>query len=142
MLLVESASVLVVEDDTDLREGVIALLESEGLTATGASDGEEALHLLHDRFVPSVIVMDLSMPRMDGWRFRVQQTRDPRLAAIPVVIVSGHWNAAEAGRILGAMAVVPKPPDIDKLLAAIEHACVRSETASDSRPIGRPEERR
>jgi CheY-like chemotaxis protein len=142
MLFMESASVLVVEDDTDLREGVIALLESEGLTAIGASDGEEALHILHDRFMPSVIVMDLSMPRMDGWRFRVQQTRDPRLAGIPVVIVSGHWNAAEAGRILGAMAVVPKPPDVDKLLAAIEHACVRCETASDSRPIGRPEERR
>jgi CheY-like chemotaxis protein len=59
----------------------------QGLTATGAPDGEEALHLLRDRFVPSVILLDLAMPRMDGWHFRVQQTRDPRLAAIPVIIV-------------------------------------------------------
>jgi CheY-like chemotaxis protein len=116
----DTGSVLVVEDDTDLREGVIALLESEGLTATGAPDGEEALRVLRDRFVPSVILLDLSMPRMDGWRFRVQQVRDPRLAAIPVIVVSGHWNAREAGGILGAAAVVAKPPDVDKLLAAIE----------------------
>ena len=114
------ASVLVVEDDANLREGVIALLEAEGLTATGAPDGEEALQLLRDRFLPSLILLDLSMPRMDGWRFRVLQVRDARLAAIPVIIVSGHWNAREAGEVLGAAAVVTKPPDIDKLLAAIE----------------------
>jgi CheY-like chemotaxis protein len=122
--LVASAPVLVVEDDADFREGVIALLEAKGLTATGASDGEAALHLLRGQLVPSAIVLDLTMPRMDGWRFRVRQMRDPRLAGIPVIIVSGHWNAAEAGRILGATAVVPKPPDVDKLLAAIEQVCL------------------
>ena len=122
--LVASPSVLVVEDDADLREGVIALLEAEGLTAAGAPDGEEALRLLRDRLVPSAIVLDLTMPRMDGWRFRVRQTRDPRLATIPVIVVSGHWNAAEAGRVLGATAVVRKPPDVDKLLAAINQVCL------------------
>ena len=119
-----SASVLVVEDDPDLREGFVALLEAKGLTATWAPDGEEALHLLRDRLVPTAILLDLTMPRMDGWRFRVRQMRDPRLAGIPVIIVSGDWNAAEAGRILGATAVVPKPLDIDKLLAAIEQVCL------------------
>jgi CheY-like chemotaxis protein len=121
---VAPASVLVVEDDTDLREGVIALLESEGLTAMGATDGEDALQLLRDRFVPSLILLDLSMPRMDGWRFRVHQVRDPRLATIPVIIVSGHWNARQVADILGAAAVVPKPPDIDRLLAAIDQVHV------------------
>jgi CheY-like chemotaxis protein len=119
-----SASVLVVEDDIDLREGVVALLEANGLTATGAPDGDEALHLLRNRHVPSAIVLDLTMPRMDGWRFRLRQMRDPRLAGIPVIIVSGHWNAAKAGRILGATAVVPKPPDVDKLLSVIEQVCL------------------
>jgi CheY-like chemotaxis protein len=74
----DPASVFVVEDDADLREGVIALLESEGLTAAGARDGHEALRLLCERPVPAVILLDLTMPRMDGWRFRVQQVRaDP-----------------------------------------------------------------
>jgi CheY-like chemotaxis protein len=118
------ASVLVVEDDADLREGVIALLESEGLTAVGARDGHEALRLLRERPVPAVILLDLTMPRMDGWRFRVQQVRDPRFAQIPVIIFSGHWNAREAGGILGAAAVVPKPPDVDELLTAIERVAL------------------
>ena len=74
--------------------------------------------------MPAVILLDLMMPRMDGWRFRVQQVRDPRFAQIPVIIFSGHWNAREAGGILGAAAVVPKPPDVDKLLTAIERVAL------------------
>ena len=83
-----SASVLVVEDDTSLRKGMVALLEATGMTAIEAVDGEDALQLLRHGLAPSVILLDLAMPRMDGWHFRAQQTLDPRFAATSVKVPS------------------------------------------------------
>src|SRR4051812_17571750 len=89
--------VLVVEDEADLRALIVGLLEGDGYAAVGASNGEEALDVLRTTpRRPCLILLDLMMPRMDGWAFRAAQRRDPALASIPVVVVTGYGSQLEA----------------------------------------------
>jgi CheY-like chemotaxis protein len=84
-------TVLVVDDDHDLRESVMELLEDHGYRAVGAVDGREALYLLHTAPAkPNVILLDLMMPVMDGLRFREEQLGDPEIAPIPVIVMTAH----------------------------------------------------
>src|SRR3954469_6592848 len=81
--------VMVVEDEADLRDMMQMLLNAEGFDADVACDGRDALERLRrDGRRPRVILLDMMMPRMDGWAFRQRQLADPVLAPIPVVIVS------------------------------------------------------
>jgi CheY-like chemotaxis protein len=124
--------VLVVEDEADLRALIVGLLEGDGYAAIGASNGEEALQLLREGAEPpSLILLDLMMPRMDGWAFRAAQRADPALASIPVVVVTGYGSQLEA-RPLGAVATLPKPFDLDALLQIVDRHCGRrSDCAPD-----------
>ena len=77
-----SGAVLIVDDDNDVRSALAELLEEEGFSVEGAANGREALALLRGGTVhPAVILLDLMMPGMDGWDFRHEQMRDPKLAA-------------------------------------------------------------
>src|SRR5512132_4086682 len=89
--------VLVVEDDAALREALSDALRDEGFTVTAAADGREALDLLRVTASPnpSVILLDLAMPRMNGWQFRAEQQTDDRIAAIPIVVLSASSHLAE-----------------------------------------------
>jgi CheY-like chemotaxis protein len=70
---------------------------------------------------PSVILLDLSMPVMDGWRFRHEQQRlpDRDLAGIPVVVLSALHDCERQAQVLGAVDVIPKPIDFDRMLAVV-----------------------
>lgn len=117
--------ILVVEDEADLRALMVGLLEGDGYEAVGASNGEEALALLRAGTVrPCLILLDLMMPRMDGWAFRAAQRRDPALAPIPVVVVTGYGSQLET-RPLGAVATVAKPFNLDALLEIVATHCDR-----------------
>lgn len=108
-------TVMVVEDDALIREMVMHVLAGEGFTAIGASNGEEALRRLRqDPRTPSIILLDLMMPVMNGWQFRAKLLEDPALAEIPVIVMS----AADDGD-LPAEARIAKPFGIDALLGAI-----------------------
>lgn len=113
------APVLVIDDDDDLREGVVGVIESAGYPAAGARTGREAFALLRGGALrPAVILLDLMMPGMTGWQFRAEQMADPELASIPVIFVSAYPNTLsviEHGRLRGA-AVMGKPVDFDRLL--------------------------
>lgn len=114
--------VLVVEDDQDTREALVALLESEGYQAQGAADGQQALALLQgDAFKPDVIVLDVFMPTMDGQQFRAALQRDPRFARIPVILCTGTPPLARA--TADAFATLEKPLDIDALLEIVQRGC-------------------
>jgi CheY-like chemotaxis protein len=113
--------VLVVDDDPDIRECMVALLEMRGLPAVPASDGAEALDLLKAGMRPSLILLDLMMPRMDGWEFRAQQELDPELAAIPTVVVSAAGQHATAA--LHADAIIRKPIDFGQLDRVLDRHC-------------------
>ena len=84
----ESQPILVVEDDTDLRDAMLELLRGFGRGAIGVANGEQALSILRSGLLPSVILLDLMMPGMDGWTFRREQMRDGRFARIPVIVLS------------------------------------------------------
>ncbi|HEX7622759.1 MAG TPA: response regulator [Anaeromyxobacteraceae bacterium] len=108
-------TVMVVEDDRDLRENMSELLEDEGYKPLCAENGLEALYFLRaQQVLPDVILLDLMMPVMSGWQFREQQLQDARLSSIPVIIVS-----AMDDRGIHAAAKVPKPFDVDHLLATL-----------------------
>jgi CheY-like chemotaxis protein len=85
--LLAGKSVLVVEDDAATREALTLFLEREGYRVVAAPDGRQALERLRGPVTPDLILLDLSMPVMDGWRFREEQRRDPSLADVPVVLV-------------------------------------------------------
>jgi CheY-like chemotaxis protein len=119
-----AAPVLVVEDNAELRHVLIVLLESDGYAVVEAGNGLEALRLLRSAEVlPCLIVLDMGMPRMNGWDFRAEQDCDERLRSIPVVVVSADPLATQA-RHTGA-AVLLKPIDPEKLLELVERHCVR-----------------
>jgi two-component system, chemotaxis family, chemotaxis protein CheY len=111
-------SVLVVEDNADIREAVIAYLEDWGLEARGAVHGRQALDLLGsapDDQLPGVVVLDLMMPVMDGATFIESIRADPRLAKIPVVVISAFAPTT----VPGAAAVLKKPFDPDALVDTV-----------------------
>ena len=78
------------EDDDDLADAMLGLLSDAGYSVERASDGSEALARLEQDPLPSLIMLDLRMPGMDGWQFRSQQRASTRLADIPVIVVSAE----------------------------------------------------
>jgi CheY-like chemotaxis protein len=81
--------VLVVEDDDDLRDSLVELVAGEGFQVESAKSGLEALDKLRWGLRPSLILLDLRMDVMTGWEFRNEQKRDPELAGIPVIAMTG-----------------------------------------------------
>ena len=75
-------SILLVEDDADIRDAIAYLLTDEGYEVACASNGREALSYLHDGLTPSLILLDMMMPGMDGISFREAQALEPALASI------------------------------------------------------------
>src|SRR5437016_3685612 len=87
--------VFVVDDDADLREAIGELLREEGFRVAGLHDGRQALDLLKHGELPCVVLMDLRLPFMDAIEFRRRQLADPRIANVPVVLLSGHPSMEE-----------------------------------------------
>ncbi len=111
----ERPLVLVVDDDPAVSSFLIQFLEGEGYRVAAAHDGESALSAA-EKLEPHVITMDMAMPGMDGRAAMAALRRDPVLAAIPVLVITGHEGAEPEG----ADAVLRKPLEPDRLLAAIE----------------------
>jgi CheY-like chemotaxis protein len=116
-------TVLVVDDHEDVRRALEALLVAEGSAVVTASEGEEALDRLRGGCRPCVIVLDLMMPKLDGWQFRHAQLADPTLADIPVVAVSAYDRLRERASASGIEAVLTKPVDPDELLSFVGRYC-------------------
>lgn len=116
--------ILVVEDDGAIRQTVAELLEEEGYEVACAVNGADALAQLERSAVPALILLDLTMPVMDGWTFRASQRRDPRLAAIPtVVLTASHAADPHAVDDLAPAAFLPKPFDLDRLIDTVHRLC-------------------
>ncbi len=113
-------SILIVDDDADVREMLSQFFSIEGYHVATARNGQEALDHLRQGELADLILLDLMMPVMDGWQFRVEQQRDPQLAPIPVVILSAVYNARERASLLGAVDYMQKPVEFDKLIETAE----------------------
>ena len=117
--------VLVVDDNGNTRDSLILLLQSEDYDADGVENGREALRVLRDGYDACLILLDLMMPVMDGWAFRVEQRQDPNLRDIPVVVLSAAMDPAQEAARLGAIAGLGKPLDIARLLNLVAQYCPR-----------------
>jgi CheY-like chemotaxis protein len=112
--------VLVVEDEADLRRLLVDSLIDEGHEVREATSGAGALALLRE-WVPDLILLDITLPQMDGRTFRSEQRRLPAPASqVPVVIVTGTHDHATLAEELGAAALLRKPFDLDELVALVE----------------------
>jgi CheY-like chemotaxis protein len=96
------------------------VLMDDGYEVAHAANGREALELLHSQPEPSVILLDLMMPEMDGAQFREAQLRDPKLAQIPVIVLSADRRVAEKARELGVQTFLVKPLGPEQLLSIVE----------------------
>lgn len=113
-------TILVVDDDPDIRDALTLVLRSEGYAVIPAEDGQSALDVLGYGAKPRVILLDLMMPRLNGLEFLEQardllQTRDIRV----VVVTANQGYAAED---LGVCSIIRKPMDAQDLIRAVERA--------------------
>lgn len=113
--------VLVVEHDAALREVLERVLHCAGFAPVTAPSGAEALNVLRLGIPAKVIVLDLELPERDGWAFRCEQRRDPKLSQIPVIIASPPHERLPPGMV--ADAVLRKPIDLDQLIACLRALC-------------------
>lgn len=114
-----SVTVLIVDDDFDVRETLADVLRDEGYLVAVAVDGIDALEYLRANEAPALILLDWMMPRMDGAQFRVEQEKDPKMASVPVLLLTADARTAEKARSLRAQAYLKKPVKLEALLAAI-----------------------
>jgi CheY-like chemotaxis protein len=123
MKMVDARPVLVTEDDHEIREALEALLTEVGYRVLTAADGKQALELLRrlagsDDF-PTVMLLDLMMPVMNGWEVLTELRNDPALSSLPVVVVSAF---AEQAPKQGVYSVLRKPVEVKQLLGVLAAA--------------------
>jgi CheY-like chemotaxis protein len=109
-------TILLVDDDESLREAVAEVLEDEGHRVERCIDGADALAKLRAGVKPDLILLDLMMPIMDGWQFREAQLKDPRLAPIPVIVVTAAGGVLKH---IDARRILRKPFAVDELFEAV-----------------------
>lgn len=118
-----SVQLLLVEDDDDIRIDLSALLDDLGYKVSAVRNGREALDYLCEAEPPDLILLDLMMPIMDGWQLRLELLKDRRLAAIPVMLLSGAGSLATEAAALGAVAFLNKPFNVSQLVRLVEQHC-------------------
>jgi CheY-like chemotaxis protein len=126
---VDGPLVLVVEDDTDTRDLIAEVLREDGYRVVVAAHGRDALIAVHELDVPpSIILLDLMMPVMNGWQFLEERTHDPALATVPVLVLSADPSRQLASQ-QGVVAVIGKPFDLSRLLRMVR-AVTKSQAPS------------
>ena len=117
-------TVLVVEDDSDIREALAQVLEDGHYHAIRAPNGAVALAKLRAVApAPCVILLDVMMPVMDGREFVARQQKDATLRQIPVIVLSAHADAARAAAQMNAAGFLRKPVDLSELFRVVEKYC-------------------
>src|SRR5437868_14905525 len=115
--MAKDRTILVVDDDPDLREALSDLLTNEGYQVATASDGVDGLTYLRSHAPPALVLLDWWMPNLNGQGMYEALKRDPVWRAIPVVLVTADAKAAEIARTVGTEGLLTKPVDGDQLIA-------------------------
>jgi DNA-binding response OmpR family regulator len=112
--------ILVVEDDPALGEVMCTALKDEGLDARLAQDGDEAMRAVDD-LSPACMILDLMMPRRDGFSVLRELRADGRISKVPVIVVTAIFGLSERlyATELGAADYVTKPFDLDDLVGRV-----------------------
>jgi len=123
-------TVLVVEDDADVRDVVLLVLNLNGFDARGAADGAEAWQRLSDGLRPNVVLLDLRMPNMDGADLARRIQGHGELHATPLVVMSGEIHGRQEAADLGVHAFLEKPVGMHDLLETIRRSLPRPATGA------------
>ena len=122
--MLSERKILIIEDAVDIRYLLKSLFETEGFAVEQAGNGQEALDLLYrSTSLPNMILLDLMMPIMDGYEFRAKQESDPRIASIPVVVMTADGDIGSKKTRIRATEFLKKPVDINKLLTLVRSTC-------------------
>jgi CheY-like chemotaxis protein len=121
-MMASSGTVLVVDDDAEIRETMTLLLEQEGYTVIAAENGLQALEQLRERH-PDVMLLDLMMPVMSGWEVLDELGESGELANVKIVVVSAMCAP-------GARACLRKPVDLEELLDVVGRCCHEPRTVT------------
>ena len=112
---------LVVDDEPTIRELAADALREAGYDVAVAANGAEALGLMQHR-IPNAVVLDLMMPRVDGGSLVELARADPRLARVPIVVLTAAYGAEDMAERLGARICLTKPFELDALVDAVDRA--------------------
>jgi two-component system, OmpR family, alkaline phosphatase synthesis response regulator PhoP len=125
-------TILVVDDEKDILEMLKYNLEKDGYKVQTARDGKKALDLA--RAIPSLILLDVMMPELDGWEVCKQLKRDPKTANIPVIFLTAKGTEVDEvlGLEIGADDYIVKPIAVRTLLARVKTSLRRRDNKSDS----------
>jgi CheY-like chemotaxis protein len=118
-----SECVLVVDDDREIREGLVELLEDHGCSAVGAANGLQAMEVLLTKGHTCLIFLDLAMPVMDGNAFREEQVKREELKDIPVVLISAFGNLRNHSKAMQVDEYMQKPLDAAHVLDVARRYC-------------------
>jgi two-component system, chemotaxis family, chemotaxis protein CheY len=117
--------ILFVEDDEELRSATSELLRDEGFRVAEAENGARALDYLNRGNVPSLVILDLLMPGLDGFQFITRVRNAPKLRDIPILVLSGATKTGLLAGLQNVVAHLSKPFSAEELVA-----CVRKFAAS------------
>jgi CheY-like chemotaxis protein len=115
-----SINILLIEDESDIRTILKDALEWEGYRVYTASNGKEGMEILPGMPAPSLILLDLMMPVMNGWEFANALQTDHAYRNVPIVALSAFSDPEKEIRVEG---FIKKPVDLDLLLALVRERC-------------------
>ena len=110
---------MIIDDDDDLRTALVLIMRSQGYEVAAFGNARAALGALQSGRAPFLILLDLMMAGMSGWDFRAAQLRDPRLAPIPVVILTAVSSPGDGAETLSDVEIMEKPVELDTLLGLV-----------------------
>lgn len=140
--------IIVVDDDPEIRSLLRELLDLEGFRVIAVANGREALETAEaQETTPALFLLDLMMPDMDGLDFRTAQLASPRLAEVPIVVMSGDTRMGEKVAAMQAQESLAKPFELDPLIQVVERYVERTRavptapSAAQPAPGGEPTHR-
>jgi two-component system response regulator MprA len=110
---------LIVDDDEDIREALAGVLGMNGYETVGAADGLQGLERIRTHGRPGLVLLDLRMPRLNGYDFARELHADAALADIPIVVLSGDLGALDQAGPIGARDCLRKPIELRQLLDTV-----------------------
>jgi DNA-binding response OmpR family regulator len=113
-------TVLIVDDEEEIRESLREVLEDEGYRVATAADGADALRCLEDQ-LPCVVILDLMLPVLDGNAVYERMQRHEALSRVPVIVSTSDPSRAPSGVL-----IMKKPINLDRLLGAVRQHCQES----------------
>ena len=109
-----------VDDSEDNQTLLKTILSASGIHVDCASNGEDALSLLMNMSkLPDLILLDANMPVMDGYRFRIEQSKSPRLRSIPVIVITAEDDMEMSHKMLAPEGVMMKPLHLKSIVARL-----------------------